>query len=60
MYGDIISLADALLISVIAMFIVFLAVGAIYAILMIFRKVFSEKQHHHCPQCEIRQGLFEA
>jgi undecaprenyl pyrophosphate phosphatase UppP len=56
MYGDIVSLPDALLISVIAMIIVFLALGAIYAILLIFRKIFTEKQKPIVAQISERDG----
>ena len=38
MYGDIISLGDALLIFVIAMVIVFIGLGLLYGILLIFKK----------------------
>ncbi len=43
MYGDIISLGDALLIFVIAMVIVFIGLGLLYGILLIFKKAFEKK-----------------
>lgn len=56
MYGDIISLTDALLISVIAMIIVFLGLGAIYGILLIFRRIFSEKTPKNSVAAQISEN----